>query len=548
GAEEMWEGAPARFARRCTELKRTANHCRYALPFGFLETLNILMQVFLDFWLLVVPTASVTWFAATFLPAGETAGASEYFQITPLHEIVWHMGLYAFVTTWVTIVLISVLGCVFLRCTPASPGLYPSRGLKSALLLYRVKKMDQFQRLWTWSIIGQYLRALAGVRFTRLGASECDVMLNLVPELASADSQVFWSHGCFTNMLDQGAEHLKLRRIEMPTNFFCSNNCVAEYGHFPTNFLLGVSTPANDIQFRRQMQSRLGESITVAGNPPVKFGSADFEAENEARVLPSLPLFLARVSLNDVFSVGMLPIAEVLVYVVLYTVLLRLGGHPVVSAFLALILAEVFLVASCALLKKVLVGSQWGSAHSTPFWSLRHFTYFFVQDCFFAWCRRPVKLLAGTVLSNLVLRWMGCRIGRRTIVADPLQAFDWNAVSFGDDCIVAGLLQFHTFENMTLKVKRTDIQDGSSVNFGATVMGGAVIEPETTLLPLSMVLKEMYLPTATYEGSPTEPVSEVQHSPPLLTQPRPGGGPIKLPGEAASYVESRPTRLTVPDE
>ena len=74
GAEEMWEGAPARFAGRCTELKRTANHCRYALPFWFLGTLGILMQVFLDFWLLVAPTASVTWFAATFLPAGETAG------------------------------------------------------------------------------------------------------------------------------------------------------------------------------------------------------------------------------------------------------------------------------------------------------------------------------------------------------------------------------------------------------------------------------------------------------------------------------------------
>jgi len=79
-------------------------------------------------------------------------------------------------------------------------------------------------------------------------------------------------------------------------------------------------------------------------------------------------------------------------------------------------------------------------------------------------------------------------------------------VSFGNDCIVAGVLQFHTMENMTLKVKRTDIRDGSAVNFGATVMGGAVIEPETTLLPLSMVLKEMHLPTGTYWGSPTEPV------------------------------------------
>jgi hypothetical protein len=91
-----------------------------------------------------------------------------------------------------------------------------------------------------------------------------------------------------------------------------------------------------------------------------------------------------------------------------------------------------------------------------------------------------------------------------------MQAFDWHAVSFGSDCIVAGVLQFHTFENMTLKVKRTDIRDGSAVNFGATVMGGAVIEPETTLLPLSMVLKEMHLPTATYEGSPAEVVTEDQ--------------------------------------
>jgi hypothetical protein len=296
------------------------------------------------------------------------------------------------------------------------------------------------------------------------------------------------------------------------------------------------------------MRSRLGESITVAGNPPVKFGSADFEAENEAQALPSLPLFLARVSLNDLFSTGMLPIAEVLVYAILYTILLRLDGHPVVSAFLALILAEVFLVAFCALLKKVLVGSQWGSAHSTPFWSLRHFTYFFVQDCFFIWCRRPMRILAGTVLPNLVLRWMGCRVGRRTIVADPLQAFDWNAVSFGDDCFIGGFLQFHTFEKMTLKVKRTEIQDGSTVSFGATVMGGAVIEPKTTLLPLSMVLKGMHLPTAIYEGSPTDPVGGVGHSPHLLAQPRPGERPLNFSGEATSSVESRSKRLTVPDE
>ena len=86
------------------------------------------------------------------------------------------------------------------------------------------------------------MRALAGMSFARLGASECDVMVNLVPELATAGSQVFWSNTCFTNMLDYGAEHFKLRQLDMPENFFGGNNCVAEYGQFPSNFLLGVST------------------------------------------------------------------------------------------------------------------------------------------------------------------------------------------------------------------------------------------------------------------------------------------------------------------
>jgi len=72
--------------------------------------------------------------------------------------------------------------------------------------------------------------------------------------------------------------------------------------------------------------------------------------------------------------------------------------------------------------------------------------------------------------------------------------------------MIDGFLQLHTFENMNLQVKRTEIQNSCTVGFGATVMGGAVIQPNTTLLPLSMVLKDMNMLTATYEGSPAEPV------------------------------------------
>jgi len=368
-----------------------------------------------------------------------------------------------------------------------------------------MKTMNAIQERWTWTITGQYLRALAGVRFPRVGASECDVMFNLVPEAVSADRQVFWSNRCFTSMLDYGAEHFKLRYLDMPRNFFAGNNCVVESGQFPSNFLLGVSTPANDIQFRRQMRTRPGEPITVQGNPPVKFASAASETANEKQ--PGFSLFLTRVFLNDLFSIGILPIAEGLIFTILYICLLRLGSHPIASAVMALLLTEVNLVLLCVAIKKSLVGSEWGADHSAPFWSWRHFAYFFAQDCFFIWGRLTLGFCAGTVLANPILRWMGCRIGHRTIVIQPMQCSDWNAVSFGNDCVIGGFLQFHTLENMMLKVKRTNIQDRCAVNFGATVMGGSIIERDATLQPLSLVLKEMKLFTATYEGSPAEPVN-----------------------------------------
>jgi non-ribosomal peptide synthetase-like protein len=504
GENELWDGAPARFVGRCTTLRRPREHCRAAFPVWLTESLNMLMQVILDFVLLVAPTTAVTWLATALIPARTTGLAGDYFRITPLPEIIWHLGLYTFTTTWVTIVLISFLGCLFLRVTAASAGLRSSQGLSGAILLYRIMRFNQLQRLWTWTITGQYLRALAGLRFTRVGGSECDLMYNLVPEMAAADAQVFWSHGGFSNMLDYGAEHMVLRPVEMPKNFFAGNNCVVEFGKLPTNFLLGVSTPANEIRFRRQMRSRPAEPTTVAGNPPVRFASADFETENEAQTLPGFGLFFGRILLNDIFSIGLLPTAEVLVFAVFTTILLRLGQQPVISALVALILAEITLVVSSLAVKKILVGKTWGSAHTAPFWSWRHFTYFFAQDCFFAWCKRTLAITAGSVMSNAILRGMGCRIGKRTLFAAPLQAYDWNAVSFGDDCVVAGQLQYHSMENMTLRVKRTTVQDGSAINSGSTVMGGAVIAPGTTLMPLSLVLKEMHLPTATYEGSPTE--------------------------------------------
>jgi len=503
GAHEIWEGAPARIVGRCTDLRRAASAAGEAHPIWFLEACNIFMQIAVFSTISVMPAAAILWFARDFSPVADADVYSNFFSVTPLYAIIGYLTLYTFITAWLTIVITSLLSCLFIRCTPASRVLHNAHGLSAALLMYRTRKLNNIQNLWTWTITGQYLRALAGLHFTRLGASECDVMFNLVPEFASADGQVFWSNGCFTNMLDYGAKYVTLRHLDMPTNFFSGNNCVTEYGQLPTNFVLGVSTPCSEIDFRRQMRSRPAEPSTVAGNPPLNFASA--KPENNR--LPTFPLFLIRVFLNDFFSVGMLRVTEGLIFTILYICSLRMSFGPLVAALLALLLTEAHLILLSVAIKKALVGN-WGVNHETPFWSLRHFAYFFAQDCFFVWCWGPLNLCAGTLLANPILRWMGCQIGRRTIVTEPMQCSDWNAVKFDDDCVIDGFLQFHTFEDMVLKVKQTHIGAGCTISSGATVMSGVVIERGTTVLPLSLVLKEMKLLSADYQGSPVEFMAE----------------------------------------
>ena len=66
GSHEIWEGAPARLAGRCTVLRRTESACRTAQPIWLLEACNIFMQIAVFSAISVVPAAVILWFARDF--------------------------------------------------------------------------------------------------------------------------------------------------------------------------------------------------------------------------------------------------------------------------------------------------------------------------------------------------------------------------------------------------------------------------------------------------------------------------------------------------
>jgi serine acetyltransferase len=156
------------------------------------------------------------------------------------------------------------------------------------------------------------------------------------------------------------------------------------------------------------------------------------------------------------------------------------------------------------LIKWLLVGNRWGRHNSAPFWSIRHFTYFLAQDCFFRLMAGFMSTVSGTALANPVLRRFGCQIGKRTLIGLPLQMSDWHAVQIGDNCVINGQMQLHSFEERVLTVSRTAIGDGTVINHGTMLMGGAELGPNVTVAPQSLILKAMQLAPGTHAGSPTQ--------------------------------------------
>ena len=81
---------------------------------------------------------------------------------------------------------------------------------------------------------------------------------------------------------------------------------------------------------------------------------------------------------------------------------------------------------------------------------------------------------------------------------------DWHAVDIGDDCVINGQMQLHSFEDRVLTVSRTTIGNGSIINHGTILMGGAHLDSGVTVDPQSLVLKAMSLEPGVHAGSPTQ--------------------------------------------
>lgn len=469
------------------------------------ESRNVLLQLALELGLIIVPGALIA-VAVTFLLGLESLDSiSLEVGLPPWQDLIM-LSISGIAGIWLAVLSSSLLLSLFLRLTPTPPGWTRSYSIHGTLSRYRQQKMNQLQQMWGWSLTGQYLRALAGVRFSKIGASECDALMDVLPEHLSAHANVFIAQGCFCHVLDEHGEFLLTRSLHLSEGFFGSNNAMAESGTLPGNLLLGVSTGLGPHLYRSQYRDYPDPHRVLMGNPPLELGSSA-QAQTASHPSPSLWIFLARFVLNDLASVGIIPGLTVFLAAALLISLNAMGFGNVTAALLASIVVPVALPFLTLAIKLLLVGNRWGREHSAPFWSVRHFSYFLAQDCFFRLLSGFLGTVSGTALANPLLRRFGCKIGKRTLIGLPLQLSDWHAVNIGDDCVINGQFQLHSFENWTLTVSQGVIGHGSTINHGTMMMGGAQLDSGVTVHPQTLILKSMHLAAGHHAGSPAQLLS-----------------------------------------
>lgn len=115
-----------------------------------------------------------------------------------------------------------------------------------------------------------------------------------------------------------------------------------------------------------------------------------------------------------------------------------------------------------------------------------------------------VDMLRGTPFINCYFRLMGCQIGKR-VYMDTVDMTEFDTIHIGNDAAINSDcgLQTHLFEDRVMKISTVKIGDRCSVGSVAIVLYDTVMEPDSCLGNLSMLMKGESLPaSSSWIGSP----------------------------------------------
>ena len=404
-------------------------------------------------------------------------------------------------------VIISILKWILLG--NIKEGKYPV----NSLFYYKKWFFDQLMKL-SLQVIGTlyttlYLQKWFKILGVKMGKRvEISTVEFISPDLLVTGDECF-----LADSVSVGASHVRNGYITIAKTYignrsFVGNSAVISPGTvIKDNALVGV------LSKMRKEDLPVKDGTSWFGSPAVYLPNRDINHDfsNKETYNPSKKLFVLRYSI-EFFRV----ILPATLFILLASLITNIASYMQVEKSLdelMLFFPLLYLVAGLiatfitVLFKWVVVGKY--KPAKKPLWS--HFVWrselvtglyenFLVL--FF------LNMLTGTPFIKYPLRLLGCKIGKRACIFTT-QITEFDLIHMEDDIAVNDncTLQTHLFEDRVMKMSDINIRNGCSVGGMAVVLYDSVMENNSILEPLSVLMKNETLPANTvFRGAPAKKV------------------------------------------
>ncbi|MEO8084642.1 MAG: amino acid adenylation protein, partial [Ardenticatenales bacterium] len=495
-AGEVWDGVPARAAGRNADLPVAAGraldprvHAVLAVALRVLGPAVAALPAFaLAAALLRVVridgTVIQSWLRAPSMSVGHAAAGAAALAVLSAFGLAAGLAVEA----------------AMMRCAGrVRPGVIDRRSLAHLRLQWKTGLVTTAGTWLSGSMLWPIWLRSAGMRVGR--NAEVSTIIDTVPELVAIGAGSFLADGVFLAgpRIDRGA--VVIAETALGEDTFVGNHAVIPAGaRYPDGLFVGVATVAD--------ASIATPGSAWFGHPPFALPRrAVVHADRRLTHAPDALRWATRAFWESLrLALPAWPVAVLAGWAtVIAAAAARFGALAAIAwaAPVATVAAAVVLIGSVVALKWALLGRVKPGQHA--FWSCWCGRWDFLYMAWGIWTGGVLGRLSGTLLLNAVLRLFGARIGRRVALGPGFgQVVDPDMLTFGDDAVVFGQFQAHTFEDRILKIGPVDIGPGAAVGENAVLFYGAQIGAGARVGPHSVVMKgDALQANRSYEGCPT---------------------------------------------
>ncbi|MEM7620065.1 MAG: Pls/PosA family non-ribosomal peptide synthetase [Pseudomonadota bacterium] len=376
----------------------------------------------------------------------------------------------------------------------------------------------QYLQHWLSDVIMQLIKTVGLSIFTTLylppmmrllGAelgrhTEMSTVWRVNPELLKAGDGVFFADGCMVGSSRIYQGRFELAMNEIGDRSFIGNSAILSAGNCVGNdCLLGVLSATPD------QSKAIPDQTDWLGSPGFRLPNRQKVScfSQELTYAPTKKLYYQRAIIDGLrvllpgYILGVFAILSLLSTLALY----EAYGLWAASTVLPMMtwFAMAFCIGSTVMLKWCIMGRF--KPVVVPLWSQYVWWNELVNGVYECLMAPWIKNFYGTPFASVLLRLMGCKIGKYCYIETDLFS-EFDLVNIGNHVSLnaGAVVQNHLFEDRIMKSSYVKVHDGCVIGNMSVILYDSVMQKDAVLSPMSLLMKGETMPKqCRWHGIPT---------------------------------------------